>query len=212
MTGLAIASDCGDGLDVDGLDLGQQPRFEPGEDATLGFPEGEDVCEGGQREVVQVVPHLQLVADGGSHRVTNRTANLAARLIRLPGSLTRDAVRAFSGDSNAWALGRLPTSIDNMNPESPFVATLADHPIAPGVRTHSIVAVRSDGPLEEADDGVVRYSSAHLPGVRSEKIIRSGHTMQAQPETIAEIMRILTEHLDEGDLASGEQTGPTEAS
>jgi hypothetical protein len=35
------------------------------------------------------------------------------------------------------------------------------------------------GPLEEGSDGVVKYLSAHIDGVASEKIVRSGHSTQA---------------------------------
>jgi hypothetical protein len=37
------------------------------------------------------------------------------------------------------------------------------------------------------------YKSAHIDGVASEKIVRSGHSTQ-HPETIQEIKRILLEH------------------
>jgi hypothetical protein len=39
------------------------------------------------------------------------------------------------------------------------------------------------------------YKSAHLEGVESEKIVQSAHSLQAQPETIQEVRRILREHL-----------------
>jgi len=41
-----------------------------------------------------------------------------------------------------------------------------------------------------------RYRSAHLDGVASEKIVRSSHSMQSNPDTILEVRRILREHLD----------------
>jgi len=44
---------------------------------------------------------------------------------------------------------------------------------------------------------VFRYQSAHIEGAASEKIVRSGHSVQSQPETIDEIKRILAEHLKE---------------
>jgi hypothetical protein len=54
--------------------------------------------------------------------------------------------------------------------------------------------VRSDGPLEGASDGVVRYESAHIDGVESEKVVRSGHSVQLKQEAIQEVRRILLEH------------------
>ena len=67
--------------------------------------------------------------------------------------------------------------------------------IAPGVTTHSIIAVQGTGDLSALNDGVVRYQSAHLEGVESEKIVQSSHSMQSQPDTILEVRRILREHL-----------------
>ena len=44
-------------------------------------------------------------------------------------------------------------------------------------------------------DGVVAYESAHLDGVASEKIVRSSHSTQGEPDTIQEVRRILREHV-----------------
>ena len=41
----------------------------------------------------------------------------------------------------------------------------------------------------------MKYESAHLEGVASEKIVRSTHSTQSTPATILEIRRILYEHL-----------------
>src|SRR5262249_13959230 len=91
--------------------------------------------------------------------------------------------------------GGLPTAVDNMSPRSSFVRALADCPIAPGVAAHSIIAVDGEGDYSSLNDGVVAYQSAHLPGVTSEKVVQSTHSMQAQPETLREVRRILREHL-----------------
>ena len=91
--------------------------------------------------------------------------------------------------------GSLPTAVDNMSPLSPFVRALSESPIAPGVTAHSIIAVEGGGDLLGLGDGVVMYKSAHLEGVESEKVVQSSHSLQAQPETIQEVRRILREHL-----------------
>jgi hypothetical protein len=41
---------------------------------------------------------------------------------------------------------------------------------------------------------VVSYASAHLEGVESELVVRSGHSAQSNPEVIQEVRRILVEH------------------
>jgi hypothetical protein len=81
-----------------------------------------------------------------------------------------------------------------MDASNPFLRTLASLPIAPGVHAHSIIAVKGTGPIEEGADGVVAYRSAHIEGVESELVVRSGHSTQGTPETIEEVRRILYEH------------------
>ena len=104
--------------------------------------------------------------------------------------------------SGAYSLSRAPTSMDQMNPRNPFLRTLADLPIAPGVTANSIVAVQGTGPIEEGSDGVVPYSSAHLEGVESEVVIRSTHTVQDQPAAVEEVRRILLLHATEASSPS----------
>ena len=84
-----------------------------------------------------------------------------------------------------------------MRPDNPLMDELAKIPVAPGVAAHSIIAVQGAGPVEEGDDGVVKYRSAHLDGVVSEKVVRSGHSTQSHPETIEEVRRILLLHAAE---------------
>lgn len=89
----------------------------------------------------------------------------------------------------------VPTSLDDMSPKNPFLLALAEIPPAPGVKAHSIVAIDGDDQPPKGDDGVVKYVSAHVPYVESEKIVRSPHSCQSKPVTIEEVRRILLEHL-----------------
>ena len=92
-------------------------------------------------------------------------------------------------------MSQLPNSVDNMSPGSPFLRALDDLPIDPSITAHSIIAVLGDGPVTGKTDGVVAYESAHIEGVESEKVVRSGHSTQGHPETVDEVRRILIEHL-----------------
>lgn len=120
---------------------------------------------------------------------------LAAKLISMPRELTTtstDLLAVRDPASRMVTLERFPTSIDNMSPGNPFVKTLSVIPIAPGVSAHSIIPVEGDGPLDDGVDGVVAYSSAHIDGVESERVVRpSSHSTQSNPETIDEVRRIL---------------------
>lgn len=44
-------------------------------------------------------------------------------------------------------------------------------------------------------DGVVAYEATHVEGVASEKIVRSGRSVQSHSETIVEVRRMLREHI-----------------
>lgn len=59
------------------------------------------------------------------------------------------------------------------------------------------IAVDADGPLEDGGDGVVKYMTAHFDGVESEKVVRSPHSCQSNPQTIDEVRRILRVHAAE---------------
>ena len=131
-----------------------------------------------------------------SPRVVRRVAR---RLITFP----RDLVEAgadLSGLAKS-APGQIRvrqagTSLDNMSPGNITIQTLAEIPVSPGIAQHSIVAVRGDGPPQGGDDGVVRFSSAHMSEADSELIVRSGHSTQSTPHTINEVARILRLHED----------------
>ncbi len=121
---------------------------------------------------------------------------LAAYLVRLPSNLVSlNSSLATLSSAGGLAFTRIPTSIDNMSPGHPFIKKLAEIPVTRTVTAHSIISVEDDSPLDQAGDGVVKYESAHIDGVASELIVRSPHSgMQAAPETVEEVRRILLEH------------------
>jgi pimeloyl-ACP methyl ester carboxylesterase len=88
----------------------------------------------------------------------------------------------------------LPTSIEELEWEAPFLRSLSDLPIAPTVKFHSIIPVRPDRLYAERTDGLVRYASAHLDSACSEIVISAGHLCQDHPEVIREVRRVLVEH------------------
>ena len=121
---------------------------------------------------------------------------LAQKLVSMPSTLLRTGADLFSrNDLRPYLkMQTLPTAIDNMAPGHPFIRTIAEIPVAPGVHAHSIIAVDGDVPKETGGDGVVKYVSAHIDGVESERIINSPHSCQSNPDTIDEVLRILRVH------------------
>jgi pimeloyl-ACP methyl ester carboxylesterase len=126
-------------------------------------------------------------------RFVGRLVRLPFNLLQVSGDLITNNPDAFKFDPTRTGFG----SIYGMTPGSPVITGLSEIPVAPGIPAHSIVAVRGDGPVEEGGDGVVRYQSAHIDGVESELIVRSGHSVQANPRTVLELRRILLLHAEE---------------
>jgi hypothetical protein len=134
----------------------------------------------------------------GSYQALGVLGRLGSWLVNLPGRFVKLNVELLTLQTKGLVLGTfsgVPTSIDNMNPNNLLIRNLSGIKIAPGVVAHSIIAVDDNDPLDEAGDGVVKYTSAHIEGVESEKIVRSGHSVQGNPEAIQEIKRILIENV-----------------
>jgi len=142
---------------------------------------------------------------------TSFVRKLAARFMSLPGDLIRfrESLGKVIDDLHLPAEMRgVPTSLDSMSPKNPLLLALADLPPAPGVKTHSIISVKTKNDPKDGDDGIVKYKSAHVDYAVSELVVRSGHTCQDKPATIEEVRRILLEHLAENDgLAPPAQAG-----
>jgi hypothetical protein len=132
----------------------------------------------------------------GSFLASNPIAKFGNKFINLPGGLAKSAVQLakLREPSLLGTPFTIPTALDNMDASNPFIRTLVTMPIAEGVHAHSIIPVKGNGPVEEGNDGVVEYKSAHIDGVESELVVRSGHSTQATPQTIEEVRRILYEH------------------
>jgi pimeloyl-ACP methyl ester carboxylesterase len=153
-----------------------------------------EAVPGVKRVVFISTPHR------GSFLAGQRLGAFAARLVTMPLRLAgvgADLILNQDALKERAVTGRLPTSVDNMNPSSPFVSGLAETWVAPGVAAHSIIAVDDEGPpWSGKNDGVVAYDSAHVEGVESELVVHSTHSTQGTPATIEEVRRILRLHLE----------------
>jgi hypothetical protein len=69
------------------------------------------------------------------------------------------------------------------------------------VTTHSIIGNAHRSPVGEGGDCIVPVSSARLTGVMSEVTVPATHTrVHHHPQSIAELQRILVQHLRETGL------------
>jgi pimeloyl-ACP methyl ester carboxylesterase len=144
------------------------------------------------RVVFMSTPHR------GSFLSDFRVSSWLSRLVKLPATMTKLTVSLATHGSDAFllsSLGRMPTSLDNMASNNRFLRALTDLPIDPRITANSIIAVRGDGPPEQGNDGVVRFSSASIEGVESEYVVQpSGHSVQMTQPGIQELRRILLRH------------------
>ncbi len=135
----------------------------------------------------------------GSFQSKEWNRSLFRWLVTLPVKLVKDSLEYYEymNDDIKKLMGgekAVFTSADGMSPDSPLLKALAEIPLAPGVRGHSIIAVKTDGDPKLGNDGVVEYSSAHLDNMTSELIVTSGHSSQLNPLAIDEVRRILVEN------------------
>lgn len=150
-----------------------------------------------KRVVYVATPHR------GSFLVRPWLASLLRKWIDFPADvlkLGKVVVNPALADNRpmGW-LPLIPTSFEGMAAGDPILEALSQtEPVAP-VRSHSIIAVRGGGDPRLGDDGAVAYSSAHLDGVESEKVVRAGHSCQDHPGVIEEVRRILLRHLEAAD-------------
>ena len=146
------------------------------------------------RIVFMAVPHK------GSEMANWSIARWGASLISLPVKMVRNAAslaaKLIPGGSDTERTKRiLHTGIDNLSPDNPVLENLAGMPLSSRIVYHSIIGNNRKAGVPGGTDGVVKYESSHLDNVESERIVKSGHSVQTNPETIRELVRILKAHL-----------------
>ncbi|HUA39176.1 MAG TPA: hypothetical protein VMA35_12365 [Candidatus Sulfopaludibacter sp.] len=141
----------------------------------------------------------------GSYRDSEFVQKLLNRFMKLPGDVV-DASTSLLKLKNTIQLpasvrNGVPSSLNGMATDNPFLLTLADIPVAPGIKCNSIIAIKGNDQPPNGADGVVRYTSAHVDYAESEFIVRSSHSCQGNPLTIEEVRRILLKNLDDAPPA-----------
>lgn len=131
----------------------------------------------------------------GSFLASNFARQVVKWFISLPQQTMKTTAEVMQIIPKKSQVTIAATSLDSMSPENPGLLALAEIPVSPTIKAHSIIAIDGDEVPPEGDDGVVKYSSAHVTGVESELVVRSYHSCQDKPKTIEEVRRILLEHL-----------------
>ena len=133
----------------------------------------------------------------GSEIASGWIGKISIALIRIPGDLLgfTSEILTLRDQVPGILVKRPPTSIGGLSPESTFVEALNERPLPRHVPYHSVIGDRGKGNTPKSSDGVVPYWSSHVEGAASEKIVPSDHSSQQHPDGIAEVNRILREHL-----------------
>jgi pimeloyl-ACP methyl ester carboxylesterase len=143
----------------------------------------------------------------GSYQNTKFVQRFLTRFMEFPGDLMdasasllklKDTIKLPASVRNG-----IPSSLNGMDTDNLFMLTLADIPVAPGIKCNSIIAIKGDDEPPNGADGVVKYTSAHVDYAESEFIVRSGHSCQGNPLTIEEVRRILLENLGVAAVPAG---------
>jgi hypothetical protein len=140
---------------------------------------------------------------GGSSFASRPLGRLSSSLVRIPttnDTLRQEILRKNPPEALQPEFRGLRgfNGIDNLEPDNPFVLALRKTRPDPGVRFHLILG--DNGRLiprlrGEITDGLVTYSSGHLEGAESELILQANHYLNHDKPVIAEVSRILHEHL-----------------
>ena len=152
-----------------------------------------------RRDVARVIfistPHRgSLIAGSPIGRIASGMIRKSVEFVRLGPEILQASV--VQEDPGVMKLKRMPNSIDTLSPNDPFVKIMNALPLAKGVPYHSIIGDRGRGDTPNSSDGVVPYWSSHVGGAKSEKIVPSDHGADQNPEGIAEVVRILKEHIE----------------
>ena len=143
------------------------------------------------RVVFLAVPHRGSdLSRGVVGRVSSNLISADDHVSGLLNQLVRDNPDAFPR-----RFRRVPTSIETLDTESPYLKALLAMKPGPNVLFHSIIGSERPEGKENTTDGVVPYRSSHVDGVKSEVIVQSNHGVQTNPYAIMEVHRILLEHV-----------------
>ena len=132
-----------------------------------------------------------------------RLASLSVRTPPESKLIHDEAVRLNPGKFQPEYERSTPTSVDLLQPKSRMLTSIARLRPPCWVTMHSIVGDGHSWCVGVRDDCVVSVESAHTEGAVSEVYVPATHTkVHHHPRTIAEVRRILVQHLAETSQAT----------
>jgi len=147
-----------------------------------------------RRTIFYSTPHR------GSPDANSKLIQWASGLLSLPGRLIDPNSELIRQADPRFSTKRF-TSAQGLRDDNPLLIALADLPINPRVTYHSIIGDKAGLENPAGTDGIVPYTSSHMPGAASELVVHSGHSVQRTPQAARETRRILLEHVAAFDAA-----------
>ena len=149
----------------------------------------------------------------GSKYANNLTRWLSHKVFTLPTDWTQSMEEFLRDNRQRLKTDKkimIPTSVDSLASDSPFISALADAKASPQVEFHNIFGNVTTSKFldtigrKEPGDGVVSIESAQLPDAMSSVEVPSEHVdVHRHPQAILEVKRILLENLvDSGRIAA----------
>lgn len=149
------------------------------------------------RAVYYSTPHR------GSDMAKKGLAGVISRTAKLPGNVVQFTTNFLDPrikSTLAVPIKEKVTSVQSLEPGSPMLSAMDRSPYKKGVVYHSIMGDRGRGDTPESSDGIVTYYSARQEGAASELIVPSDHRSYRDPAGVAELRRILREHVGLGPV------------
>lgn len=139
----------------------------------------------------------------GSDLATDWIGRLGSRLVKAPVTLLKvgtDILKSTTFQGDDLRLKEIPNSVDTLSPKNRFVKAINTVPVTPGIPHHVICGDRGKGGNKDhtepvMSDGVVPYWSSHMDTAKSELVVPSSHSAHQNPQAIAEVKRILKQHV-----------------
>ncbi|MCI0499879.1 MAG: alpha/beta fold hydrolase [Planctomycetales bacterium] len=150
-----------------------------------------------KRVIFIATPHL------GSPMADKWYTGILVGMVNLPSVMsetTTDLVRgqALNQSVASAFTKKTPNSLTLLSPSSAFMKASNAIPLRPDVPYHSVIGTRKRTAAGAGtSDGIVPYESSHLNFAESEVLVPSGHNAHTHPLAIAEVKRILYEHMEQ---------------
>ena len=142
----------------------------------------------------------------GSKYANNVTRWLSHKVFTLPTNWTESLEEFLKVNHDRLKTDKkimIPTSVDSLAADSPFIYALGNTKANPGVEYHNVIGNEALSRFvetishQELGDGVVSIQSAQFPEAISSIVVASEHSkVHRHPQTIFEVKRILLENLD----------------